>query len=83
MHVREKRNIHKQMSNFKPVCSMSKRFQEKFLIKDTWTERYRRSAIPYMQRLLNDKERKKQGILRQISNFVPVNNGSSSTLSLR
>ena len=63
--------------------SMSKRFQEKFLIKDTWTERYRRSAIPYMQRLLNDKERKKQGILRQIRNFVPVNNGSSSTLSLR
>ena len=79
-----KTNLFKSMFPKKEkLHSMSKRFQEKFLIKDTWTERYRRSAIPYMQRLLNDKERKKQGILRQIRNFVPVNNGSSSTLSLR
>ncbi len=55
---------------------MSKRYQEKFLVKDTWTERYKRSAIPYMVKLLNKKDRKKQGILRQVKNFVPVNNGS-------
>ena len=62
---------------------MSKRYQEKFLVKDTWTERYRKSSIPYMQKLLNDEDRKKQSILRQIENFVPVNNGSISPLSLR
>ena len=46
------------------------------MVKDTWTERYKRSAIPYMVKLFNEKDRKKQGILRQVKNFVPVNNGS-------
>ena len=39
------------------------------------TERLRRSAIPYMQRLLNDNERKKRDICKQISDYKPVNNG--------
>ena len=62
---------------------MTKRYQEKFVVKDTWTQRYKRSAIPYMQELLNDEDRRKKDILRQIDNFVPVNNGPCSTLSLR
>ena len=39
------------------------------------TERYKSSAIPYMQRLLNESERKKIKILRQIDKLsVPVDN---------
>ena len=34
-----------------------------------------------MQKLLNYEDRKKQGILRQVRNFLPVSNGSSSPLS--
>ena len=33
------------------------------------------SAIPFMQRLLNNEDRQKKDILRQVDNFVPVNNG--------
>ena len=62
---------------------MSKRYQEKFKVKDTWTERYKKSAIPYMIKLLNDEDRKRQNILNQIKNFVPVNYGSVCSLSLR
>ena len=62
---------------------MSKRYQEKFMVKDTWTERYKRSAIPYMIKLLNDEDRKRQGILNQIEKCLPVNNGSVCPLSLR
>ena len=62
---------------------MSKRYQEKFMVKDTWTERYKRSAIPYMVKLLNDEDRKRQGILNQIEKCLPVNNGSVCPLSLR
>ena len=54
---------------------MPKRYQEKFVVKDTWTERYRNSAITYMQNLLNEEDKKKQKILKQISNLKPVNNG--------
>ena len=35
----------------------------------------RLSAIPFMQRLLNQSEKKKQEMLRQIDNSVPVTNG--------
>ena len=52
-----------------------KRRFESFQVKRALTERLRRSAIPYMQRLLNEHERKKKDICRQISNFNPVNNG--------
>ena len=53
---------------------MGKRRVESFQVKRALTERLRRSAIPYMQRLLNENEKKKNDICRQISNFVPVNN---------
>ena len=38
-----------------------------------FTERYRRSAIPNMQRLLNNVEKEKKKIFRKIENSVPVN----------
>ena len=62
---------------------MQKRYNERFKVKDTWTERYKRSAIPYMQKLLNLENKQKQDILKKIHNFVPVNNGLYSPLSLR
>ena len=55
---------------------MRKRGHEKFIVNKSLTERYRLSAIPYMQRLLNESDRKKQKTLRQIDNSMPVNYGS-------
>ena len=55
---------------------MRKRGHEKYIVNKALTERYKLSAIPYMQRLLNESEKKKQEILRQIDNVsVPVNYG--------
>ena len=53
---------------------MGKRRVESFQVKRALTERLRRSAIPYMQRLLNEENRKQRDICRQISNYKPVNN---------
>ena len=53
--------------------SMEKRSGEKFVVKKALTERYKRSAIPNMQRLLNKNEREKMEIFRKIRNVVPVN----------
>ena len=56
---------------------MRKRNNERFKVNKSLTERHKASAIPFMQRLLNEKERDKMKILRQIDNFsMPVNNGS-------
>ena len=46
-----------------------------FQVKRGLTERMRRSAIPHMQRLLNEQEIKKIDVCRQIAKFKPVNNG--------
>ena len=54
--------------------AMGKRSTESFHVKRGLTERLRRSAIPHMQRLLNEDNRKKRDICRQISNHKPVNN---------
>ena len=54
---------------------MPKRYCQKFIVRDTWTERHKKSAIPFMQNLLNNEDKKKKDILKQISNFKPVNNG--------
>ena len=55
---------------------MRKRGHEKYIVNKAFTERYKLSAIPYMQRLLNESEKKKQEILRQIDDLsVPVNYG--------
>ena len=53
---------------------MGKRSTETFLVKRGLTERMRKSAIPHMQRLLNEDDKKKRDICRQISNYKPVNN---------
>ena len=52
---------------------MEKRSGEKFVINKAFTERYRRSAIPNMQRLLNTSEREKKKMFKRIDNSVPVN----------
>ena len=58
--------------------NMKKRNLERYKVNKSLTERHKLSAIPYMQRLLNEKEREKMKILRQIDNFsMPVNNGIS------
>ena len=48
---------------------MPKRYRQQFLVKDAWTERHRKSAIPFMQRLLNDEDKQKKDILKQVDNF--------------
>jgi hypothetical protein len=55
---------------------MKKRGSEKFLIRSCFTERHKKSAIPYMQRLLNRVETEKRKICKQIENFKPVNSRS-------
>ena len=54
------------------VHNMLKRDNEKFVIRRTYTERHRKSAIPHMQRLLNKVETEQRRICKQIDNFVPV-----------
>ena len=53
---------------------MNKRSSECFQVKRGLTTRLRNSAIPYMQRLLNKKEKRKREICRQIDSYQPVNN---------
>ena len=55
------------------IHTMKKRTNEKFLMKRSFTERHRKSAIPYMQRLLNRVEIEKEKICNQIDTFEPVN----------
>ena len=45
---------------------MEKRSGEKFVVKIALTERYKRSAIPNMKRLLNNNEKEKMEIFRRI-----------------
>ena len=54
------------------VHNMEKRVNEKFVIRRTFTERHRKSAIPHMQRLLNKVETEQRKICKQIDNFIPV-----------
>ena len=54
---------------------MKKRNSEGFQVKRGLTERMRRSAIPHMQRLLNQQEKKSRDICRYIANYKPVNFG--------
>ena len=52
---------------------MEMRSGEKFVVKKAMTERYKRSAIPSMQRLLNESEKEKLEIFKKINSTVPVN----------
>ena len=60
----------------KKMHNMEKRENERYLVTKSFTERHRRSALPNMQRILNDKEKQRQKILKQIKcTSMPVNNG--------
>ena len=48
------------------IHHMEKRENEKFYVAKSFTERHRRSALPNMQRILNDKDKQKQKIMQQI-----------------
>ena len=52
---------------------MEKRNCEKFIVKKAMTERYKKSAIVSMQRLLNQSEKEKRDIMGKINETVPVN----------
>ena len=82
-----------KIENFKQLLpvrkskhDMRKRKSEKFLIKNIETERYKKSAIPAMQKMLNDEEKKMRSLLSN-SNFVTrescfINSISEKILSL-
>ena len=42
---------------------MIKRKTNKFIVNKAITERYKKSAIPYMQRMLNEEERQLQRVI--------------------
>ena len=46
---------------------MKKRKTMKFKTNKTRTERYRKSAIPYMQRLLNKEDNMKTSIIKSVT----------------
>ena len=58
---------HEKMKMLFPLANqnhhMKRRLTEKFKVHYAKTERYRKSAIPYMQKLLNDDAKKIQQIL--------------------
>ena len=53
--------------------SMEKRDYKKFVVIKAMTERYKRSSIPSMQRLLNKSEKERSEMMKIIKNTVPVN----------
>ena len=54
------------------VHNMLKRDNEKFIIRRTFIERHKKSAIPHMQRLLNRSDKEQRKICKQIDKFIPV-----------
>ena len=58
---------HKRMRSMFPVNttshSMMKRNCDKFKVNRAITERYKKSAIPYMQRMLNDEDKELQRMI--------------------
>ena len=51
------------------------RNKEKYVVNIARTERYKKSAILFMQRLLNKDVCEKKKIIKKINEIVPVNNG--------
>ena len=52
--------------------NIEKRNFDKYVVKKAMTERYRKSAILSMQRLLNQSEKEKREMFKKINNTVPV-----------
>ena len=61
---------------------MKKRNAEKFIVTKALTERFRKSAIPSMQRLLNNDDKEKKKMFKIIDNTIPVNYGIYGIQSL-
>ena len=53
--------------------NMVKRGSDTFDIVKPKTSRYQLSAIPVMQKMLNDAEKKQRLVLKQFNSLVPVN----------
>ena len=56
---------------------MEKRSSNAFKVIRAHTERFRKSAIPSMVKMLNASESKKRKLFNQLDSFVPVNYGPS------
>ena len=55
---------------------MTKRNPDKYAVNSAKTERYRKSAVPFLQRLLNEdyaKQKKDLKCLLQVNNDIPLN----------
>ena len=63
--------------------SMNKRGKEMFLVKMAKTERFKKSSIISMQKLLNNEASKQKKIMTRVSNHMPVNYDCMQSLSLR
>ena len=63
--------------------SMNKRGKELFLVKMAKNERFKKSSIISMQKLLNNEASKQKKIMTRISNHMPVNYDCMQSLSLR
>ena len=62
---------------------MPTRHSEKYAANKKSSERYAKSALPNMIRLLNDSDRKKNELIRSVSSYnVPMNYGTRLSLSL-
>ena len=61
---------------------MKQKYLEKFVVKKAITERFRKSAIPNMQRLLNREDKEKKKNFKIIENTIPVNYGNMLISSL-
>ena len=61
---------------------MNKRGKELFLVKMAKTERFKKSSIISMQKLLNNEASKQKQIMTKISNYMPVNYDCMQSLSL-
>ena len=62
---------------------MNKRGKEMSLVKMAKTERFKKSSIISMQKLLNNEASKTEKIMTKMNNYVPVNYGCMQSLSLR
>lgn len=61
-------NFRKLFPHNKKYHVMNKRKESKFFVNQTKTERYKKSSIPYMQRLLNKEEKVFKNCLVRQSN---------------
>ena len=59
--------------------NISKRFSDTFNVVKPKTSRYQLSAVPVIQKMLNNAEREKRQVLRKLNPFVPVNHDLSKS----